>query len=198
MNGNEWGVERVYNVMGGARRLLIRRRETRGRWKMFSHKWSRLRTCKEPMRSLWSIGRPTDVRWMDEWFTHEEGGKEKKKSQSIGRDVMAGVARCGGGVASSNDYRAWVSRTKPMMDEFKFNMGPHTRMRKMALKGFQPRSFLPFFSFETRHLRCILRSSALFTRFWGGIFGFLCAHNGRPAAALVGSFLTRYIHQVSS
>jgi hypothetical protein len=71
-----------------------------------------------------------------------------------------------------------------MMDEFKFNMGPHTRMRKMALKGFQPRSFLPFFSFETRHLRCILRSSALFTRFWGGIFGFLCAHNGRPSRRL--------------
>jgi hypothetical protein len=35
-----------------------------------------------------------------------EKKKRKKKSQSIGRDVMAGVARCGGGVASSNDYRA--------------------------------------------------------------------------------------------
>lgn len=149
----------------------------------------------------WPAGRPTDVRWMDEWFTHGEGGKEKnkKKSQSIGRDVMAGVARCGGGVASSNDYRAWVSRTKLMMDEFKFNMGPHTRTCvRWRWRVFNPAVSFLFSLSKPDIFRFILRSSALFTRFWEGFLVGLCAHNGRPAAALVGSFLTRYIHQVSS
>lgn len=52
-------------------------------------------------------GRRTDDGWMNDSRTEKaEKKKRKKKSQSIGRDVMAGVARCGGGVASSNDYRA--------------------------------------------------------------------------------------------
>jgi hypothetical protein len=43
---------------------------------------------------------------MNDSRTEKAENKKKIKSQSIGRDVMAGVARCGGGVASSNDYRA--------------------------------------------------------------------------------------------
>ena len=126
---NEWEWMRGGESLqcnGWGRRLLIRRRDTRGRWKMFSHKWSRRRISKSRCDHYDPLAGGTDGRWMDEWFTRRrwKGGKK-----SIYRPWCNGRR---GDVVAVWHHRmtiAWVSRTKQMMDEFKFNMGPHVCAR---------------------------------------------------------------------
>jgi len=86
----------------------------------------------------WPAGR-TDDGWMND--SHGEGGKGEK-SQSIGRDVMAGVAmwwRYG--------IIEWLSPESAAQNKWWMSLNSiwaHTYAQDGA-ERFQPRSFLPFF-----------------------------------------------------